>query len=213
MHAAERPQEGAQSRACAFAGIAVHFPHSIPIVIPCPLVLPMIDRGMREIQPMVTAVLVRINDRRNTRYGFTQNTLAGSLITMPDHPTALFPGLATDDMNDGWAVIVIGAMPRLLIGAPPRGIVHLVMRRTFFPWRSGTAHPARTSAHPSHQLAHSRSGWFGAVGATCGPFAARVGVRGPSVRSIGPWSRCGARAPAWPGVLREPSKTVPLNTV
>lgn len=200
MHAAERPQERAQSRACTFAGIAVHFAHTIPIVITCPLVLRVIDRGMRQIQPMITAVLVRIDDRRITGHGFTQNPLAGGLITVADYPTALFAGLPTDDMNDGWAVIVIGTMPRLLIGAPPRRIVGVGMGRTFFPQRSGRVHPPRRSDRPSDRLTHSRSGWFGAVAATCGRFAARAGVRGPSVRSIRPWSRHGARAPTSPGV-------------
>jgi hypothetical protein len=75
MHAAERSQDGAQARAGAFAGIAVHFPHSIPIGIPCPLVLPMIDRSMWELQPMVPAVLVRIDDRRITWHGFLSDAL------------------------------------------------------------------------------------------------------------------------------------------
>src|SRR6266508_2004828 len=101
MHAAERSQEGAQPCAC-------------PIVVACPLVLTMIDRGMRQIQSMVTAVLVRIDDRCIMRDGFAQNTLAGGLIAVANHPTSLFPALTTDDMNDWRAVIVIGAMPRLL---------------------------------------------------------------------------------------------------
>jgi hypothetical protein len=93
----------------------------------------MIDGGMREIQPMVAALLVRIDDRGLRRHGFTQNTRAGGLITVTDHQTAVFPGLATDDMNDRRAVILIGTVPRLLIGAPPREIVGVGMGRTFFP--------------------------------------------------------------------------------
>jgi hypothetical protein len=84
MHATEGPQEGAQARACPFAGIAVHFPYAIPIVIARPLVLRMIDGGMREIQPMVAALLVRIDDRGLRRHGFTQNTRAGALSLCPN---------------------------------------------------------------------------------------------------------------------------------
>jgi hypothetical protein len=140
MHASERSQEGAQPRACPFTrvaqerpsisrddgsscrtdvrsgawAVAVNFPHAIPIIVTRPLVLPMIDRGMWQIQSMVTAILVRIDDCCIPRDSFAQNTLTGGLITMADHPTALFPSLTTDDMNDRRPVIVIGAMPGLL---------------------------------------------------------------------------------------------------
>ena len=53
MHAAERPQEGAQPRARSFTGVAVDFPHTVAIIIARPLVLSVINRGMREIQAMV----------------------------------------------------------------------------------------------------------------------------------------------------------------
>jgi hypothetical protein len=52
-----------------------------------------------------------------------------------DHRAPLLPALATDDMNDWRAVIVIGAMPRLLIGPPARRIVRVAMGCTFFPRR------------------------------------------------------------------------------
>lgn len=75
MHAAERSQKGAQPCACPFTGVAVDFPHAIAIVVTRPLVPRVIDRGMREIQPMVTALLVRIDDRGITRDGFVQNRM------------------------------------------------------------------------------------------------------------------------------------------
>jgi hypothetical protein len=127
MHAAERPQEGAQACASALTTVAMHFSHTIAIVIARPLVLSVIDRRVRQVQPMVTAVLIRIDDRGISRHGFTQNTLAGGFITVADYPAALFAGLATDDMNDRRSVIVIGAMPWLLIGPPPRRIIGIVM--------------------------------------------------------------------------------------
>ena len=49
MHAAEWPQEGAQRGVCPFTRVAMHFPYAIPIVVVRPLVLPMMDRGMRQI--------------------------------------------------------------------------------------------------------------------------------------------------------------------
>jgi hypothetical protein len=58
MHAAEHSQEAAQPCACPFAGVAVDFPHAIAIVIARPLILTVIDRGVRELQPMITALLV-----------------------------------------------------------------------------------------------------------------------------------------------------------
>src|SRR5690349_5757086 len=117
MHASERPQEGAQPRARSFTRVAVDFPYTITIVIARPLVLTMIDRRVWQIQPVVTAVLIRIDHCRVVWYGFGQNALTGRLVAVGDHPAAFFAALPTDDVNDWRAVVVIGAMPPLLIRA------------------------------------------------------------------------------------------------
>src|SRR6266498_5898888 len=98
---------------------------------------------------MIAAVLVRVDDRPIAHHSFGKNALAGRLVAMPDHPAALFAAVATDDMDDRWPVVVIGAMPPLFIGAPARPIVRVAMGRTFFPPRSGRSHLPRRSAHPS----------------------------------------------------------------
>src|SRR5829696_6886414 len=100
MHASERPQEGAQPGASSFTRVAVDFPYAVTIIITRPFVLAVIDRGVRLVQPVVTAVLIRIDHRRLMWDGFGQNAVAGNLVAMPDYPTALFARLATDDMND-----------------------------------------------------------------------------------------------------------------
>jgi hypothetical protein len=82
---------------------------------------------------MIAAVLVRVDDRPIAHHSFGKNALAGRLVAMPDHPAALFAAVATDDMDDRWPVVVIGAMPPLFIGAPARPIVRVAMGRTFFP--------------------------------------------------------------------------------
>ena len=82
MHASERPQEGAQPRARSFTRVAVDFAYTITIVIARPLVLSVIDRRMREIQPLVTAVLVRIHDGPVRRDGFAQNALAEVALSL-----------------------------------------------------------------------------------------------------------------------------------
>src|SRR5690242_14773201 len=123
MHASERPQEGAQSSAGSFTRVAVDFPHAVTIVIARPLVLAVINRRVRQIQPVVTAVLIRIDHRRVVWDGFGQNALTGGLVAVGDHPTAFFATLPADNVNDWWAVVVIGAMPRLFIRAAPRRVV------------------------------------------------------------------------------------------
>src|SRR5262245_5336002 len=186
MHAAERPQEGAQPRACAFTAVAVHFSHTIPIVIAGPLALRVIDRRMREIQSMVTAVLVRIDDRSITRDGFAQNALAGGLVTVADHPAALFTTLAADDMNDRWSVVIVGAVACLLVRAATRRIVHVGMRRTFFPRRSDKVHRPQRAVLPSQSWGRCRSDWIEAVAAGYALFDVRAGVHGPSAQSTRP---------------------------
>jgi hypothetical protein len=100
------PQEGAQRRTGSFAGVAVDLPYTIAIVIAGPLVLSVIDRGMRQLQAVVTAVLIRIDDRRVGRNGFAQNALAGDFVAVADQRAALFTRLAADDMNDRRLVAV-----------------------------------------------------------------------------------------------------------
>jgi hypothetical protein len=83
MHPAERPQEGAQASTRPFTRIAMHFALPVAIVITCPLVLAVIDRGVLLLDPVVTAVFVRIDDRRFCRYCFGKNALAGRFVAMP----------------------------------------------------------------------------------------------------------------------------------
>jgi len=152
VHAAKRAQERAQCGTRPFAAIAMDLAHTVAIVITCPFVLSVIDRGVRKLQSMITAVLVRIDDRPIARDGFGKNALAGRLVAMPDHPAALLTRLAADDMNDRQAVIVIGSMPRLLIRTAAGWISGVAMGSTFFPPRSDRAHQPRTSCPPSFRL-------------------------------------------------------------
>src|SRR5262245_58827914 len=85
MHAAERSHSRAQSRPGAFARIAMDLAHAISIVVSRPLVVGMIDRGVWQIQSVVTAVLIRIDHRRVVWNGFGQNALTGGLVAVPDH--------------------------------------------------------------------------------------------------------------------------------
>ena len=213
MYAAQRPQEGAQSRACPFTAGAMHLPHAIAIVIACPLVLRVIDRGLRQLQPMLPAVLLRRDARCIRRHGFSHNPLAAGLITVADQPTSLFPALATDDMNARRTISLRAALPRLLSGAPPRGSVAVARRRTVFPRRSLRAHRPPTSGRRWFGSAHSPSGWFGAVAATCGPLCRQRGSS-PAKRAVDwPLARPGSKSTSVAGRWREPSQAVPLTTV
>src|SRR5206468_1438005 len=105
---------------------------------------------------VITAVLVRIDDRAGGGHGFRQNALTGGLVAVADYPAPLFSTLSADDMNDWRPVVVIGAVTHLFIGAAARWVERVAMRRTFFPRRSGRFHPPRTSGHPSGRLARCR---------------------------------------------------------
>src|SRR5262245_36034760 len=100
MHAAEWPHQGAQRGTCPFTGVAMNLSHTIALVIARPFVLTVIDCRMRQLQAMVTAILVRIDDRRVCWHGFGQNALTGGLITVTNQRAALFASLAADDLND-----------------------------------------------------------------------------------------------------------------
>jgi len=143
----------------------VDFPHAVAIVIARPLMLAVIDRSVRQLQPVVAAVLIRIDHHRAVWHGFGQNALTSRLVAVGDHPTAFFAALPADHVNDWWAVVVKGAMPRLFIRAAARQVVRIVMRRTFFPPRFGTARRPRRCCRPSSRLGRYRLDWFGGVGA------------------------------------------------
>jgi hypothetical protein len=111
------------------------FAHAIAIIITRPLVLRMIDGPVILLDPMVAAVLVRVDDRPITWNGFGQDTVASGFIAMPNHPTALFARFTADDMNDRRSVVVIAAVSWLLIRSTARWIIWVPMGCTFFPPR------------------------------------------------------------------------------
>lgn len=64
MDATERSQERAQPSTRSFTRVAVDFRHAVAIVIARPHILAVIDRSVRQVQPVVAAVLIRIDHRR-----------------------------------------------------------------------------------------------------------------------------------------------------
>ena len=135
MHAAKRSQERAKRCTRSFTTIAVDFAHAIAIIIPRPLVLTVIDGRVVLHDPMVTAIVVGVNDRPIRRNCFSENTVTSGCIAVRDYPTALFARVATDDMNDRRSVVVIGAMARLLIRAAAGRVIRVAVRVAFFPPR------------------------------------------------------------------------------
>jgi hypothetical protein len=114
MHAAKRSQECAERCTRAFTTVAVDFAHAIAIVITRPLMLTVIDSRMVLLNPVLTTIVVRVDDRPLSRNGFGENTMTRSCVAVRNRPTALFARFAADTMNNRWAVIVIGAVSRLL---------------------------------------------------------------------------------------------------
>jgi hypothetical protein len=152
MYATKWSQERSEPCSRSFTTIAMHFAHAIAIVISRPLILTVIDRRVVLLNPVVTAILVGVDNRPFRWNRFGQNTVAARLVAMPDYPTALFARLATDDMNYRRPIVVIGPMSRLFIRAATGWIVRVAMRRTFFPRRSDRSHRPRTSGLPWCQL-------------------------------------------------------------
>jgi len=68
MNTAERAQKIAQSRACAFAGVTMHFAPPIAIVIPRPFIQGMTNGAMVGVDAMVCAPFIATQEPRLGRH-------------------------------------------------------------------------------------------------------------------------------------------------
>src|SRR5262245_11306953 len=183
MHAPKHPQIGSQAGASPFAGVAMHFSDPIAIVIPCPFVRSVAYGSMRRMAAGIGVGLVGIEHRAADRDVLVDQRMAGLLIGVLADPKAMFTALPRHQVNDGWAIVVVGAAPALLIGAPPRRVGRIGMRRTFFPRRSDTVRRLQRSCPASGHRGRSRSHWSARAAGAYAPGAARAAVRAPAARS------------------------------
>jgi hypothetical protein len=155
MDPAEGAQRGSKCRAGPLTGVAVPFTSAIAIIIPCPRMHAVADRGMVGMTPLVALPLIGIEPRAPGRKVFRDQGRAGVGVSMVAAPPALLPGLARDYTEDRRPSIGIGAVPPPLIGAPPGPIGGIAMGGAFFPPRCGTVRRLRRRCPPSQPSAPS----------------------------------------------------------
>jgi hypothetical protein len=145
----ESTQIGAKCRTCSLTGIAMHFASAIPIIIPCPFVDAVADRGMGWMTVPVALPLISIQPRAASRKVFDDESMTSPPVRVVAHPKTLLARLARDDTDDGGPIVSVSAVAFALIGTSAWRVVGITMRCAFFPPRSGTAHLPRRQCQPS----------------------------------------------------------------
>jgi len=90
------------------------------------------------------------------------------------HTQPALPTLPADGADDGWTIILIGAVPSSFVGAAVRRIARVAVFVAFLPPHSETSHrfPSPRPATPLSLTLYPR--WLGAVCATDGHTAVRA---------------------------------------
>ena len=118
VDAAERSQERPQSSASTFTTVAMDFAHTVAIIITRPFLDTMADTRMRSMHARIVGGLVRIQDRTLRRHIPFNNRACRRFVGMFQYPIADFVRRATDQTEDWWSVVCVGAFPLCLISAP-----------------------------------------------------------------------------------------------
>lgn len=172
-----------QAGAGPFAGITMYLAFPITIVIPRPLVRPMAHRPVFRMTSGIAIGLVGVEHCAAHRDVLINQLMAGALIRVLTDPKSVFAALARHQMNNRRTIVVVGAASPLLIGAPPRRVSRIAMRRTFFPPRSDTVRRPRRSCPASAHAVRSHSDWSARAAAACGLGGARARVHVPTAPS------------------------------
>jgi hypothetical protein len=135
---------------------AVHLTWAISIIIPCPLMDAVAERGMGGMTAPVALPLIGREPRATRGNVLRDQGRAGVCVGMVADPSALLSGLARDHTDEGRPIVGIGAMPLPLIGVPPGWIGGSSMRGAFVPPRCDTTrrlrrwYPSLQSSVPFH---------------------------------------------------------------
>lgn len=147
MYAAKRAQKVTYGSPTAFAGVGVDFADAVAVIVTCPFVLPVTNRGVRARHILIAAPFVGVTHRGSLRRR-RDVLLQGWLVGMRNDGQPYLPTLTPKGPDDRRTIILIGAMTFAFIGATTRWIVGVEMRFAFFPPRSETS-PRFQSRHLS----------------------------------------------------------------
>jgi hypothetical protein len=149
MNSAKDPQTGPQRRPRPFAGVAVHLPFPVAIVVSCPfacafVIAPVAHGRMCDLQfardTPIAAPVIGLENRRATRHPTLDDLQAVTAIGVVPDEVAHRPAVTLSNGKDRGAIILIGPVPALLVGTAARRVVGVRMRGAFFPPRSDTPH-------------------------------------------------------------------------
>src|SRR5258708_17638345 len=166
MNTAEDAQIGSQGSPKAFTSIAMDFADAIAVVIACPFVPGMADGAMPGVQTRVIRGFIGKQQRGLRGDTGLDNLSAGGLVSVLDHPVAVLASFTTDDPDNGWSVVLIGAASPHLVCAGAGPVARVGVRGSFFPPHSGRLRRPRKFARPSPVWAGFHTdcfGWCGAV--------------------------------------------------
>lgn len=146
MNPAQRPQEVANRGPHAFNRIDVNLADTIAIVIPSPFLVRVTDGDMGSNDMVVALPFIGIDRDPNLGEGVNL-FFQGFLVGMINHPQPDLAALATNRAHNRRAVISIGAVSTLFVGAGTRRVVWVAVIVTFFPPRSETSHRFQSDYH------------------------------------------------------------------
>jgi hypothetical protein len=132
VDSAERSQKVACAGPHALGGIDMDLSNTIAIIISCPFMFSVIDGHMWAWNLTIPGPFIRIGKRSRLRE--THHMLLQRLaIRVLNDAQAHLSTLASDRADDGWSVIVIGAVPTLFVGPTTRRGRRITMFSAFFP--------------------------------------------------------------------------------
>src|SRR5512135_1080910 len=129
----------------------MHLTNAVSVVVPRPLPLGVADRGVAAAhrgEPVVPAPLIGVDrDHRPTRT--PHDPPRRRAVGVRDDGQADLPALPSHHPADRWAVVLPAPVAGGLVGPPPRRVLGVAVRHTFFPPRSGTPRRPPGPGHPA----------------------------------------------------------------
>jgi hypothetical protein len=216
VNTSEGTQVGTKRRTCSLTGVAMDFTAAIAIIIPCPFVDAMADRGRGGMTPPVALPLIGIQLRAASRQVFDDEPVTSPPVRVVAHPQTLLARLTRDDTDDRGPIVGVGAMAFTPIGASAGRVIRVAMGRAFFPPRSDPTRPPQRRYPPSPRWVRWRSAGSGCAAGGYGAVGATAPARAPGGPSVPRWQSHAAAAPAWPVVgesFRRPSRSTVCSSL
>ena len=132
VNTAKRTKEITSGRPHAFHRVGVDFADTVAIIIACPFVLTMTNRGMWPDDVVVTVPFIGTDVRAGLRE-LVNMVMQGCLIGMVNDAQSNLAGFSSDGAHNGWAIVLVRSMSALFVGTRPRRVAGIKMRVTFFP--------------------------------------------------------------------------------